>query len=127
MRARNLSSRDGPYRRSEPFHGSNALFEPPAIFSRPILELPVDPEIMGPVMGDVGLNWDCRPIAIRSACPFCRIASACCASRMMRTVIEAMPTSLRTLPAEGTWQERLRGPCAGGAELEMPPEEQSIT
>jgi hypothetical protein len=26
----------------------------------------------------LGLNWDCRPIAIKSARPFSRIASACC-------------------------------------------------
>ena len=74
-----------------------------------------------------GLNWDCRPTAIRSACPFLRIASACCASRMMPTAIEAMPTSFRTLSAYGTWKPRPRGTCAAVAEPEMPPEEQSIT
>ena len=42
-------------RRGKPFHGPDALLQPPAIFRRPILEFAVDAEIMGPVMGDVGI------------------------------------------------------------------------
>lgn len=49
-------SLDHPDRGGEPFHGSDALLEPPTIFGGPILELPVDAEIMGPVMGDVGIE-----------------------------------------------------------------------
>ena len=49
-------SLDDPGRRGEPFDGSNSLLEPPAEFGSPILELPVDAEIMGPVLGDVGIE-----------------------------------------------------------------------
>src|SRR5947208_644663 len=37
-------------------HGPDSLLYPPAIFGRPILELAIEPEIMGPVMGDVGIE-----------------------------------------------------------------------
>jgi hypothetical protein len=48
------SSLDDPGRRGEPFDGSNSLLEPPAIFGSPVLELPVEAEIMGPGLRDVG-------------------------------------------------------------------------
>src|SRR5476651_1741798 len=44
---------DDPGRCGEPFNGSNSLLEPPSIFGSPILELPVDAEIMGPVLRDI--------------------------------------------------------------------------
>src|SRR3979490_2093041 len=47
---------DDPGRRGEPFDGSNSLLEPPAIFGSPVLELPVEAEIMGPVLRDVGIE-----------------------------------------------------------------------
>src|SRR5450631_2192348 len=47
---------DDPGRRGEAFHGSNPLLEPPSEFRRPILELPVDAEIMGPVLRDIGIE-----------------------------------------------------------------------
>ncbi len=72
MTAKKLSSRHRPYRRGEPFHGSDALFEPPAIFPRPVLEFSVDPEIMGPVMGDVGVELGLPPDRDQIGLPFCR-------------------------------------------------------
>ena len=49
-------SLDGPGRCREPFDGSNSFLEPPSKFRRPILELPVDAEIMGPVLRDIGIE-----------------------------------------------------------------------
>src|ERR1700738_2543839 len=40
----------------DPFNGSNSLLKPPSIFGSPILELPVDAEIMGPVLCDIGIE-----------------------------------------------------------------------
>src|SRR6266568_3446406 len=47
---------DDPGRCGEPFDGANSLFEPPAIFGRPVLEPAVKSEIMGPVLRDVGIE-----------------------------------------------------------------------
>src|SRR5450759_1431766 len=47
---------DDPGRCGEPFNGSNSLLEPPSIFGSPVLELPVDAEIMGPVLCDIGIE-----------------------------------------------------------------------
>src|ERR1700686_77898 len=49
-------SLDDPCRCGEPFNGPNPLLEPPTIFGGPILELPVDAEIMGPVLCDIGVE-----------------------------------------------------------------------
>src|ERR1035437_1081327 len=49
-------SLDDPGRCREPFNGSNSLLEPPSIFGSPILEPPVDAEIMGPVLCDIGIE-----------------------------------------------------------------------
>src|SRR5450755_3709502 len=49
-------SLDDAGRRGESFDGSNSLLEPPSKFGSPILELPVDAEIMGPVLGDIGIE-----------------------------------------------------------------------
>ena len=73
--------------------------EPPAIFGRPVLEFAVDAEIMGPVMGDVGIELGLPADRDQVGVAFSRIASACSASRMMPTAIDAMPTSLRTRSA----------------------------
>jgi hypothetical protein len=45
-----------PGRCSERFNGPNPLLEPPSIFGSPILEAPVDAEIMGPVLCDIGFE-----------------------------------------------------------------------
>src|SRR4051812_6529671 len=42
-------------RAGKPFHRPDPLLQPPAILRRPVLEFAVDAEIMGPVMGDVGI------------------------------------------------------------------------
>ena len=49
-------SLDDPGWRGEPFNGSNSFLKPPSIFGSPILELPVDAEIMGPVLRDIGIE-----------------------------------------------------------------------
>src|SRR5260370_34059447 len=49
-------SLDDPGRSGEPFNGSNSLLKPPSIFGSPILELPIDTEIMGPVLCDIGIE-----------------------------------------------------------------------
>src|SRR5580692_761761 len=47
---------DDPGRCGESLHGSNSLLEPPSIFRIPVLELAVDPEIMGPVLRNIGIE-----------------------------------------------------------------------
>src|ERR1700736_4280645 len=47
---------DDTGRRRKTFDGSNALFEPPAEFGRPVLEFPVEAEIMRPMLRDVGIE-----------------------------------------------------------------------
>ena len=49
-------SLDDPGRCGEPFNGPNSFLEPPSEFGSPILELPVDAEIMGPVLRDIGIE-----------------------------------------------------------------------
>src|SRR5471030_1264602 len=49
-------SLDDPGRCGAAFDGSNSLLQPPSIFGSPLLELPVDAEIMGPVLGDIGIE-----------------------------------------------------------------------
>ena len=49
-------SLDDPGRCGERFNGSGSLLEPPSIFGGPILELPIDTEIVGPVLGDIGIE-----------------------------------------------------------------------
>src|ERR1700726_1351993 len=46
---------DDAGRRPQTFDGSDALFEPPAEFGRPVLEFPVEAEIMRPVLRDIGI------------------------------------------------------------------------
>src|ERR1700733_9563598 len=92
-------SLDDTGRRGEAFDGANALLKPPSKFGGPVLELAVETEIVAQCWAILGLNWDWRPTAMRSAWPFSRMASACWASRMMPTAIDAMPASLRTRSA----------------------------
>src|ERR1700751_4660119 len=61
-----------------------------------------------------GLYCDWRPIAMRSAWPFSRMASACRASRMMPTAIVAISASLRTRSAKGPWKPSAGGPLRRG-------------
>src|SRR5216684_3305914 len=85
---------DDAGRRGEAFNGSNSLLEPPAEFGSPILELPVDAEIVGPVLCDIGIELGLPTDGDEVGLPVSRMASACRASRMMPTAIDAMPTSL---------------------------------
>src|ERR1700678_1264404 len=54
-------SLDDPGWRPKTFHGSNSLLQPPAIFGSPILELPVDAEIMSPMLRDIGIELRLPP------------------------------------------------------------------
>src|SRR5580704_14830715 len=56
LRASLLAACDHAGRRRKPFQSPDPLLQPPAKFRRPVLEAAVDAEIMGPVMGDIGIE-----------------------------------------------------------------------
>src|ERR1700760_4429231 len=55
-RATSAVTRDLSGRRCKSLQRSDPLLQPPAIFRRPVLEARVDAEVVGPVVGDVGIE-----------------------------------------------------------------------